>query len=434
MSNIKSFKETYSVIEEIGSGGQGTTFKCGDPSSEQSWVAVKVLHKQNDDERRSRLRRETVAVETLSHPNIPKLLDSNSEFWEDKNYKLFLATEFIHGSTLAAFDLSLLSWEQKLAMILKICEVVDYCHSRSIVHRDIKPDNIILRADVAEDPVLLDFGLSFNSEIDETDFKTPEDQHLGNRFMILPELKVGEEEKRDSKTDVTCLTGIFFYVLTGEQPTVLADGQERKPHQREKAKAVIDTFPQHQKDLINSIFDIGFNPSVEKRWQSVRALMGEINNLAQSKANPMETPEELLAYIHSVAERPASQDIRDTQELLGEASKKVLDAEKKIVAQLGKDWVGSMAVGGASGKYGGEGYDNQHAIANRLNGKVFYTYRKIFTTGNELVVISLVENARGEKFTQEVLRQPIAGEKNWDTMEKRLTRHYLHIIANELSS
>jgi hypothetical protein len=83
--------------------------------------------------------------------------------------------------------------------------------------------------------------------------------------------------------------------------------------------------------------------------------MGEIDNLAQSKANPMETQEEPLAYILSVAERPANQDIHDTQELLGEATKKVLDAENKIVAQLGKDWVGSMAVGGVSGKYRGEG-------------------------------------------------------------------------------
>jgi hypothetical protein len=69
-----------------------------------------------------------------------------------------------------------------------------------------------------------------------------------------------------------------------------------------------------------------------------------------------------------------------------------------------------------------------------VNGKVFYTYRKIFTTDNELVVISMVENARGEKFTQEVFRQPITGEKNWDTMEERMTRYYLHIIANELRS
>lgn len=277
----------------MSSGGQGTTLLCHRKDDKETISAIKVLNKQKDSNRRARMYREAAALSTLDHKNICRLIDTNAEYYKDIEYDLFISTEYIPGPTLSELNFSNVSLENKIIAARKILEVIKYCHDIGVIHRDIKPDNIILRNSNFDDPVLLDFGLTFNANRDDDD-RTPSGEHLGNRFLILPEQKVGETSKRDFRSDVSCAVGLFFYFITGMQPVNLIDENGRKPHQRPDAKNIIDLLPNHEILIINSIFDIGFEPVIGRRWQTANSVIEQLNILENS------TPEkksELDSYI-----------------------------------------------------------------------------------------------------------------------------------------
>lgn len=102
---------------------------------------------------------------------------------------LFLVTEFILGVTIEdAISNQSLSLDTAVQTTLRLLNIVEYCHSQEVVHRDIKPANAIFRNGNPYDPVLLDFGLSFNQEnLNESGTDTEEE--IGNRFLWLPELR-----------------------------------------------------------------------------------------------------------------------------------------------------------------------------------------------------------------------------------------------------
>ena len=109
--------------------------------------------------------------------------------------------------------------------------MVQHCHANEWLHRDIKPDNIILKGGDPAKPVLLDFGIAYKDGIIEG-FETDYAQELGNRFLRLSEMSAGSAAKQDKRTDIAFLGGIFYYLLTGLAASTLADGDGRMPHQR----------------------------------------------------------------------------------------------------------------------------------------------------------------------------------------------------------
>lgn len=423
MSNAKTYKEEWAEIAQISGGGQGTTIRARSTTKENFSGVVKILKSQNDDERRARMYREAATLETLSHPNLPLYLDSNAQHFRDKEYKLFIVTEFIPGPTLSEFDFSTIQLEQKILVAKRILEVINYCHQRGIIHRDIKPDNIILKNGDLTFPVLIDFGLSFNNEDKDNDTLTSDGQHLGNRFLILPEQKVGEAGKRDFRSDITCAVGIFFFVLTGMMPTVPSDEYNQHPHQRKEAKDIIDRYPQHQKEIINYIFDVGFNTVIDRRWQSVQGLIEQLEYLEQSKPVDMNTSQD---YINNIKAKLATQDYQDSKvirSILQEIDKQARLAVSELNDQLGQDW------GITQGDYSltNDEYKNRLVPHNAIKNYTDNTMIHGFITGSELVVQLIDNGAR-----KEIFRQPLMSEKNWDQFREALKLHYLENIHKVL--
>jgi serine/threonine protein kinase len=293
MSNIKSYKEKYTKIKSIDSGGQGYTFLAvtKDDSKE---LLIKRLKRQDDDERRARMYREVVAMETLNNEYIPKIIDSNAEFYKDKDYELFIAMEFIEGETLYSFvdkkhDIQL----EALTNFIKILlDSLNYCHSNGIVHRDIKPDNIILKNNNINSPILIDFGLSFNNENNEK--LTEPEQILGNRFLFLPELGKHSENKNDIRADITMVVGLVFFLITGLEPGQLVDENGKLPHQRNLGN-ISESAGTHLK-LFSYFFDIGFQGNIKNRFQSINEATKEIDYIIQPKQNLDKTEEKLKEF------------------------------------------------------------------------------------------------------------------------------------------
>src|SRR5262249_7208240 len=144
----------YRVIDRIGEGGMGEVFLAHDESLDRR-VALKLLTGLEDDEERvRRFRQEALAASALNHPNIITIHEVGR--WDKGD---FMATEFIEGTTLRQLmDGAALSVPQALDIAVQITRALSAAHAAGIVHRDVKPENVMLRPDGLVK--VLDFGIA----------------------------------------------------------------------------------------------------------------------------------------------------------------------------------------------------------------------------------------------------------------------------------
>ena len=192
-----------------------------------------MIKAKRSAERRARFFREASAYHTIRTPGIPRLIDSNALQWENDHVQPYIATEFIEGPTLRRWREAQenVKLDTAIKTTSELLAILRACHAGDIVHRDVKPDIIILANGNPRRPVLLDFGLSYH-EIEGFGFETEHGQEVGNRFLRLPELSAGSRLKQDPRSDLSFVAGILFYLLTGQNPDLLQDAEGRLPHQR----------------------------------------------------------------------------------------------------------------------------------------------------------------------------------------------------------
>ena len=287
MSDFKIYKECYQTNETnepSKGGGQGTTFKVQKKSSEldSPTYILKLLKQQNDLERRTRMRREFTSLQTLKVKGIPSTIESNTEFYDKLEYKLFIVMEYIPGITVAEFVKTLIdntlqiSFLEIATFFNNFLDIINSCHQINIIHRDLKPDNIILKDNDIKSPFLVDFGQSFNEL--ETTLITPDFQIMGNRFLYLPELSKNSPNKRDYRSDITMAIAILYYILTGKEPGHLIDEANQLPHQRDLYSTYLCEVNPEITKHIERIFDKGFQQNINYRYQSIDALKEEFKN------------------------------------------------------------------------------------------------------------------------------------------------------------
>jgi len=275
----KPWEKFWEIVSELGSGGQGTTFVVKRSGSDQDAdkYVLKILHKQKDPERRRRMHREVQALQQLDHPRLPKIIESNTDAFDDVAVPLFFVMDYIDGHKLEdRVTESPLKPDEAIALVMELSDVVSYCHQKGIIHRDIKQDNILLRRRNIADPVLIDFGLSFNEVDADRSPITPQGQQLGNRLLHLPELQIGDSTKRHVESDISQVCAILFYVLTGKAPVHLEDHEGLKPHQRPSVKSMLDGIGS---PALTSLFDKGFERVFIKRFRSFEALKGRLHEV-----------------------------------------------------------------------------------------------------------------------------------------------------------
>jgi serine/threonine-protein kinase len=208
----------YRIVERLGEGGMGSVYRATDPRLERD-VALKVLHVDpdgdRDEDRKRRLRLEARALSRLLHPNIATLFDLDSEDGVD-----FLVMEYVPGQTLARhLESGPLPWARASAIAVEIAEALEAAHEQGVVHRDLKPGNIILnprgRAKV------LDFGLARlhgSSGVTQNSLRSagPGDRLAGTLPYMSPEQIRGE--RTDARTDVWAVGVIMHEMCAGVRP------------------------------------------------------------------------------------------------------------------------------------------------------------------------------------------------------------------------
>ena len=210
----------YEIEEAIGAGGMGEVYRARDTRLDRT-VAVKVLpsHLAQSPELRQRLEREAKAVSSLSHPNVCALYDIGHEDGVD-----YLVMEFIDGETLAErLTQGPMPLEETLRYGVEIADALEKAHRQGIVHRDIKPGNIMLTSSGAK---LLDFGLAKADDsvggggdltVSPTVSKplTTAGTVLGTYQYMAPEQLEGKEV--DARTDIFSLGAVLYEMVTGRR-------------------------------------------------------------------------------------------------------------------------------------------------------------------------------------------------------------------------
>ena len=201
----------YELLEEIGRGGQGVVYRARQKSLNRT-VALKVigLGQWATEAHLKRFRREAEAAARLDHPCIVPIHEVG-----ERDGHCYFSMNFVEGGQLdEVVRDSPMSTRQAAELIAKVARTVNYAHEHGILHRDIKPGNILL--DQKGEPHLTDFGLARLVETESTITRTKE--VLGTPSYMAPEQAVGEARKLTSATDVYGLGAVLYQLLTGQPP------------------------------------------------------------------------------------------------------------------------------------------------------------------------------------------------------------------------
>lgn len=305
--------------------GAGAASSRAAPSPGGQFV-LKTPGEPLTQERRARMHHRVAALKTLGHPGVARHVDSNVERFDRSDEPLYLVTEFVPGQDLRTVVSSRLkpsrsaSWQPPLPfadacrLVRRVLDTLDFCHGRDVVHREIKPSNVVLRRGKPDEPVLLDFGLSFNRDFPAAPASpspassSPSDADpaasepaTGERFILLPEDFSRGADRRNDVSDVTQCVGLLFYLLTGQAPGHLMDDRGRRPHEQERPLRVLRKLGLPSPDPLFRLFDVGFADDPDKRWQSARSLSEQIDWLLEPKPIAPEDP--VLARARQIRKR-----------------------------------------------------------------------------------------------------------------------------------
>jgi TolB-like protein/predicted Ser/Thr protein kinase/Flp pilus assembly protein TadD len=201
----------YELLEEVGRGGQGVVFRARQKSLNRI-VALKVigLGQWATKAHLKRFRLEAEAAASLDHPCIVPIYEVG-----ERDGQCYFSMKFVEGGQLdEVVKHTPISIQQAVELIAKVARTVHYAHEHGILHRDIKPGNILL--DSKGEPHLTDFGLARLVESESTVTRTLE--VLGTPSYMAPEQAAGNNAKLTSSTDVYGLGAVLYQLLTGHPP------------------------------------------------------------------------------------------------------------------------------------------------------------------------------------------------------------------------
>jgi serine/threonine-protein kinase len=263
----------YDLEELLARSGMASIFRAVDRRSGKV-VALKVPHLQYESDVAffERFRREEQIGQKLSHPNIVRVLPA------DQRSRTYLVMEFAEGRSLRAVmrERKRLPIEEALAIARQIGSALEYMHGQGVVHRDLKPDNVLVGE--AGDVKLLDFGIAMDEAARRLTWfgLSPP---IGTPDYMAPEQVRGT--RGDARTDIYALGTLLYEMITGELPFTAGNA-----HAMMRAK--LDDDPRPPRDLvadipsgIDEIILRAIERSPRERYRTVREMLDDLNDPAR---------------------------------------------------------------------------------------------------------------------------------------------------------
>lgn len=226
----------YHIIEQLGVGGMAIVYKAIDTRLDRS-VALKVIRAENLAEAAfvERFEREARALARLNHPNIVHIND----FGELEGLP-YLEMDYVPGGTLEKLLGAMIPWSEAARFLAPVAYALDYAHQQGVVHRDVKPSNILITQ--TGEPMITDFGIAKIMELDRSTLVTLPGFGVGTPEYMSPEQVMGKSI--DGRSDIYSLGIVLYEMYTGHPPyradTAMAVA----------VKQVHDPIPRPRRDLL----------------------------------------------------------------------------------------------------------------------------------------------------------------------------------------
>ena len=313
----KLLDNRYELLEVIGRGGMAMVYKAQDHRLNRS-VAVKILRSDlaEDAEFRRRFRDESQAVAMLSHPNIVSVYDVSRGEIE------YIVMELIDGITLKQYmeRRGKLNWRESLHFITQIMRGLSHAHSRGIVHRDIKPHNVMILRDGSVK--IADFGIA---RLESSAQPTMTQQALGSVHYISPEQAKGD--RTDARSDIYSAGVVLYEMLTNRLPF---EGDSAVSVAIQHLSSVplspceIDpTVP----EALEKICMKAMASDIEKRYQSAEAMIAD---LEEFRKNPDTTLDFTIEELHEKPTNEPTQFLPAVKDVTSRLAKREEDSAVEV--------------------------------------------------------------------------------------------------------
>ncbi len=273
--------EKFKIIAPIGEGGMATVYKAKHIHLDKV-VVLKLLKTDTENEKTLvRFHSEAKILSQLKHPGISQFFDFGLSYKNEP----YLAIEFVEGKTLKS---SLKEREHlpiglALSILLDVCQALSYAHKKGIIHRDVKPGNIMLQDSEGElRAILLDFGIArlITADMQEDQSLTSSGELVGSPRYMSPEQAEGKSI--DKTTDLYSIGCVLFEILTGDTPltgdTLLETINLRKNETAPRLSSMVSySVPEELDDIAATLLE----RDKERRYQSIDSLIEDLNILRE---------------------------------------------------------------------------------------------------------------------------------------------------------
>jgi serine/threonine protein kinase len=260
----RAFEGSYQVVREIGKGGNARIYLARDGQGRQ--VALKVLHPELlVSVAADRFLREIRLCSQLQHPHIAHLLDSGERDWI-----VYYVMTYVEGPTLREHLVreTRLSLGETVRLADNLLDALDHAHGHGIVHRDVKPENVVL---AAEGAVLLDFGIARAVAASGSDRLTRSGIAVGTSTYMSPE-QITALKEIDRRSDLYSLGCVLFECLAGQPPFIHRnEAVVLQLHLTQTAPDLRTLRPDTPKELAQGIAR-ALEKTPDARWQTAAAM------------------------------------------------------------------------------------------------------------------------------------------------------------------
>ncbi|WP_372367744.1 protein kinase [Candidatus Uabimicrobium sp. HlEnr_7] len=282
----------YKIVDFLGRGGMGAVYSAIHEASGRK-VAIKLIFNKELGTTEKRFLREAEITADLSHPNIVKIYTAGA-----KHGVFYLVMEYIKGVTLDKYMRnSNMSIVQKIRLLYPLAKALAYAHTKNVVHRDLKPNNIMI--DHNDVPKLMDFGLAKNVESDRFSL-TQSGEFAGTPHYMAPEVLLGKPKEIDFRVDIYSFGAILYQIVTGKMMVAGKKSEEVFQNIRYSKPVMMNEYNTNVPKELNKIWMLCVAEK-KMRYQTTELMVEDLGNfLNLKKSSRFRRPRWLFTPLHGV--------------------------------------------------------------------------------------------------------------------------------------